>query len=61
MNASLANQNRKPIYCPPPKLALQPDQALDILNKYISGPINMLDYPIGPTFIDSLVEVFPCK
>ena len=54
-------KNQIPLYCQPEKLALNPDNFLQLLDSHISKwDIQGEDSPIELIFLTALKEAFPC-
>lgn len=49
-----------PIYCPPAKVALTPDQIVDIMSRFVDRDAKFADKPAGITLLYALIDAFPC-
>jgi hypothetical protein len=59
-NGALQNRGEKPLFCQPAKLALNFEQKIDILKKYLIVDSRMLDAPAGLAFLYAMRYTFPC-
>ena len=60
-NIELQLKNRKLIYCHPPKLALQPEQMINMIKEHIKENSFYLTQqtPLGGVALEALKETFP--
>jgi hypothetical protein len=49
------------IYCPPPKIAITRDQALDILRRYVRQHPMLKNSTVGLVMGMAFMDAFPCK
>ncbi len=59
-NTALARSGAAPLFCLPPKMALTPDQADDVLMREAKSNPTPDDMPIGIVLLAGLRKTFPC-
>lgn len=60
---AISSQKRKELYCEPERLALTPDQDINIVSSYLQRrkDRSAYDAPFGMILLDALEDAFPCK
>jgi hypothetical protein len=53
--------DRPPLYCPPRRLAINTEQHIDILRRYVEQNPDIGRDPIGLAMLLALQHTFPCK
>jgi hypothetical protein len=62
MNAEIqAAHKMTPIFCTPPTLAITTEQAVDMLDRYLSAHKTTASDPIEFYLLATLKETFPCN
>ena len=59
-NAVLVAEGKSPLYCPPPSLVLNHENALQILTSEIAQSKRAPDAPLSLVLLDGLRRNFPC-
>lgn len=59
-NATLKNQGRPLLFCQPEMLAINPEQAVDIMRDYLMRHPEHSDFEAGLILLAAHKEVFPC-
>lgn len=64
-NASLQHKNLPPLYCQPPKLTMNVDNMIQLLDGYLERNKELVgrltDPALGLIMVIALQEAFPCK
>lgn len=60
-NAALKANNKNILYCPPPKLKINGDVYMDILNQQINDGKYAKDTELGLVLFSGLRKTFPCS
>jgi hypothetical protein len=58
--AYLEQQELPTIYCPPRRLAITPDQAVDIMRRFVENKRESRNYPYGLAVLLAMQDAFPC-
>ena len=58
-NAQLANETRKPLYCQPDSLVLQPEQVISMVKEYLKKNPAHSKFPMGTIILKVLMSTFP--
>jgi len=61
MNSWLESKGRKPVFCPPDKIAFTDDQLIDIMRRYVKKNSDSQDDPFGFVLLYAVIDAFPCK
>lgn len=59
-NTRLAYEKKNPLFCPPPKLSMTPDQTIDIFRQYVKSHVIATQTPAGLVMLWALEDTFPC-
>jgi hypothetical protein len=62
-NIKLIFENQNPLYCEPPKLALNVDNLMGMIDRQIrdGGRWDVAEMHIGPLLMEELIATFPCE
>jgi hypothetical protein len=60
-NAGNRHINQRPLYCPPPKLALSLQQYVSVLKDYMSKHPQLNEEPVGASLLMAAQDAFPCQ
>jgi len=60
-NAAVGRRKQKPLYCPPPNLALTGEQTIDIVHRFVDAHPTLGKIMWEAVMLLALQEVFPCQ